>query len=264
MSAGYLLAGQQGEFARLRLQSQVWEPSGRGLLADLTAPQRARAVDIGCGAMGWLRLLGEWVGPEGSVVGTDIDDRMIDAARAFLTEERIGNVELVKDDLFASQLPAGGFDLVHARFLIAPLGRADEQITAYRRLVRPGGWIVLEDPDTGSWWFEPEAPACRRLIDLILRGFAAAGGDPDAGRRHFALLRGLGLAPWLRAAVVALPPGHPYLRHPLQFARSLRSQALVPEAELDALVGEAERELAAPDRWGMTFTLIQAWARLDR
>ena len=33
-----------------------------------------RALDVGCGALGWLRILSEWVGPSGQVVGADIDE----------------------------------------------------------------------------------------------------------------------------------------------------------------------------------------------
>jgi ubiquinone/menaquinone biosynthesis C-methylase UbiE len=73
-----------------------------------------------------LRVLSEWVGPQGSVVGSDIDDKMLAGARSFVEAEALGNVTVLKDDLFASQLPAGSFDLVHSRFQIAPLGRAPE------------------------------------------------------------------------------------------------------------------------------------------
>jgi len=57
----------------------------------------------------------------------------------------------MRDDLFASALPAASFDLVHLRFQLAPLGRVEEQLASARRLAKPGGWLVLEDPDTGGW-----------------------------------------------------------------------------------------------------------------
>src|SRR5215207_10198684 len=103
-SAGYLLAGQASELERLQLQSRVWEPSGRRLLAEIGDGRGARAVDVGCGVVGWLRVLSEWVGPDGQVVGTDIDDAMLTNADEFVAEESLGNVKLVKDDLFATNL----------------------------------------------------------------------------------------------------------------------------------------------------------------
>ena len=65
----YLLADQPSELERLQLQSLVWEPSGRHLLAKLGDGSGLRALDAGCGALGWLRVLSEWVGPSGQVVG---------------------------------------------------------------------------------------------------------------------------------------------------------------------------------------------------
>jgi SAM-dependent methyltransferase len=200
------------------------------------------------------------VGPTGRVVGTDNQASMLEAAGAFLAEEDLANVELVEDDLFASRLEPASFDLVHARFQLTPLGRFEEQMKAYRGLVRPGGVLVLEDPDTSSWRFNPEAPAAGRLIGLIVQAFLAAGGDLNTGRRLPELL---GEGAELAAEVVALPSGHPYLRLPLQFASSLEPRLLdlVGREELDRLRADAEAEIAAPGRWGTSYTLIQAWQR---
>ncbi|MFC5178686.1 hypothetical protein [Nocardioides taihuensis] len=137
-----------------------------------------------------------------------------------------------------------------------------DRLQLQSRLVAPGGILALEDPDTASWTFSPDAPAARRLVALILRAFRSAGGDFDAGRVTFDLLRAAGLEPALRADIVALEPGHPYLRLPLQFAASLRPRLLeeVAEPELDALLAEVEAELSDPERRGLTFTLVQTWA----
>jgi ubiquinone/menaquinone biosynthesis C-methylase UbiE len=262
--ARYLLAGQASELERLQLQSRVWEPSGRRLLEQIGDGHGARALDVGCGVLGWLRILSEWVGPEGEVTGTDIDAAMLGSADRFVSNEGLRNVGLAKDDLFASELEPDSFDLVHARYEICPLGRAHEQMQTYLRLARPGGTIVLEDPDPGSWHFNPSAPALERLIALIVETFRVSGGDWEAGRKHLHLLGEFGIEGNLRAEVVALPPGHAYLRLPLQFATSLEERllGLVTADELDELRRQGEAELQEPGRWGTTFTLLQCWGRL--
>jgi SAM-dependent methyltransferase len=258
----YLLSNQLGELERLQLQSRVWEPAARALLAGLPRIPECKAVDIGCGVMGWLRVLSEWVGRHGRVVGTDVDANMLDRANALATSEALSNVELVADDLFRSALPANSFDLVHARFQIAPLGRASEQLASYRRLLRPGGILIVEDPDMASWRVNPDGSATHELIGLIERGFLAAGGNFNAGRDIPALMRSMGLEPRVTAHVVALDPGHPYLRLPLQFATSMRArlEALASPSHLSALLEQVEAELAREGTWGTTFTLIQSWA----
>jgi SAM-dependent methyltransferase len=261
-ASGYLLAGQASELERLQLQSRVWEPSGRRLLDEIGDGIGTRALDVGCGVLGWLRVLSEWVGPDGEVTGTDVDEAMLAAADRFVTEEGLRNVGLVKDDLFVTELEPDSFDLVHARYEICPLGRGQEQMETYLRLARPGGTIVLEDPDTGSWHFNPPAPALERLIELVEEAFRLSGGDWQAGRKHLHLLREFGIDGNVRAEIVALPPGHPYLRLPLQFATSLEERllALVSTDELEELRRQGEVEVQEPSRWGTTFTLLQCWA----
>jgi hypothetical protein len=72
--------------------------------------------------------------------------------------------------------------LVHARYEITPLGRGSKQMTTYLQLVRPGGTVVLEDPDVASWHFNPPVHALEKLITLIVEAFRRTGGDwtPDA------------------------------------------------------------------------------------
>ncbi len=249
---------------RLRLQSRVWEPAGERLLARLGDGRGLRALDVGCGAMGWLRVLSRWVGAQGAVTGTDVDEKLLAAAEAFVSEENLANVHVQRDDFFASALPAASFDLVHLRFQLAPLGRAMEQVGIARRLVRPGGWLVLEDPETGSWRENPVSPAAACLRQLIGTAFVRAGGDLDAGRRLPEYLRAVAIEPAVNAECLALEPGHPYLRLPIQFATSLRPRLLplIQEAELDRLLAAAEADLADPTRWGMAYTLVQAWGRV--
>ena len=133
----------------------------------------------------------------------------------------------------------------------------------YVRLLRPGGTIVLEDPDWGSWHFNPPAEGSQQLIALIHEAFAR-WGDAEAGRNHLELLRSCGIEGNVRAEVLALPPGHPYLWLPLQFSVGLEPRLLsyVSAEELRQLRQDAENELQEPARWGTTFTLIQSWGRM--
>jgi ubiquinone/menaquinone biosynthesis C-methylase UbiE len=256
--------GMAAEPAWLALQSMRWEPAGRSLLAQLGDGQGLSAVDVGCGELGWLRILSEWVGPDGSVTGTDLDDALIAAARARLDTEHLSNVRVMRDDLFRTSLPTRGFDLVHARFAVTPLDRVANQVATYVSLVRPGGWVALEDNDIGSWHFNPPAPAAERLIHLIAESFLAVGENLNDGRKQWQRLREMSLQPNVAAQILALEPGDPYLRLPIHFTYTLepRLLKLVTADELESLRRHAEEEIASPERWGTTFTLIQTWARV--
>jgi ubiquinone/menaquinone biosynthesis C-methylase UbiE len=71
MTEGYLMAGQRSELERLQLQARLWEPAGRAALQRLGDGRGPRALDVGCGGRGWLRILSDRVGNEGQVVGSD-------------------------------------------------------------------------------------------------------------------------------------------------------------------------------------------------
>ena len=122
---------------------------------------------------------------------------------------------------------------------------------------------MLEEWDTSTWRLNPAAPGAERLIELIGEAFAQAGGDPYAGRKLPELLRTVGIDGNVRAEVVALPSGHPYLQVPLQFATALEQRllSLVTADELEQLRKDATAELQEPGRWGTTFMLLQSWGR---
>jgi hypothetical protein len=108
--------------------------------------------------------------------------------------------------------------------------------------LRPGGTVVLEEWDVSSWHFNPSARALESLVELIGQSFMRSGGDIQAGRKLLDLLRGFGIEGNVRAEVLALPPGHPYLRLPLQFATALEERLLsiVTVDELKQLRKEAK------------------------
>ena len=192
-----------------------------------------------------------------------MDDKMLAAATARCDKEPLTNVSICRDDIFASSLSEPSFDRVHLRIQLAPLGKAMQQVTTARRLAKPNGWIVLEEPDAASWCENSLAPLAAHLRSLIAEVFARSGGDFNAGQRLPEYLRAVGVDPATHPASIAPEPGHPYLQSPVQFATSLRPQLLelVDEDELNRLVSAAKSELAEANRWGMTTTLVQAWGR---
>ncbi|HWI72068.1 MAG TPA: methyltransferase domain-containing protein [Baekduia sp.] len=171
----------------------------------------------------------------------------------------------VAEDVLGAGAPAASFDLVHARFQLCRHGRPAEQIEELRRLVAPGGVLVIEEPDLRTWTYQPYAPATTHLIGRLAQAFSAAGGNLDAGTRLPALLRGAGLTPRVRTHTLGLEAGHSYLRLPLDLGATLgeRLADVLGDDGLDQLRRAATAELLAPERRGTTFTLVQAWARVD-
>ena len=100
------------------------------------------------------------------------------------------------------------------------------------------------------------------LKAAILAAFQAGGGDFDAGRRTFGMLRATGLQEVSqRNAVLALTGHHPYKRLPMQFAASLRKRiiagCILSEARLDACVSDVAAVADDPGAVMTTFIVTQ-------
>jgi SAM-dependent methyltransferase len=223
-------------------------------------------VDLGCGAMGVLGPLSRRVGPQGHVVGVDRDPKLLAAARDYVREQDLANVEILDLDAYDCRLPRETFDLTHVRFVFGPVGRDEELLREMLALTRPGGIVAIQEPDTPSWNCYPPNAGWTALRAAIEDAFARAGGDINAGQRTFGMLRRAGLEDvQIRAATLALQDQHPYKRLPVQFAASLRARILaggrLSETELDGAVAECERVAADPETIVIMLIVTQVWGR---
>ncbi|MGH7883501.1 MAG: methyltransferase domain-containing protein, partial [Candidatus Dormibacteraceae bacterium] len=191
----------------MHMQAVQWEPAGHQLLQELGDGKGLRVVDMGCGPLGWLRLLSHWVGPTGQVIGTEVTEETAEPARQTMRSEGLSNVEVEVDDIFSSGLPEHSFDLLHSRCVLGPLGASEAQLVTYQRLIKPGGWLVVEEPNMGAWTFNPAAPANQRLSDLMVEKYRQMGRDVTIGLRLRSMLRAYSEWPEIRAHVLVLPPG---------------------------------------------------------
>ncbi len=262
----YLLASGTAELERLRLQARVWEPEALVMLDRIGVQPGWNCVDLGCGGMGVLGPLRERVGPRGHVVGVENDVKQLAAARDFIGENNLMNVEIAEQDAYHTSLPRASFDFTHVRFVFAPVGRDDELLREMLSLTRPGGIVAIQEPDATSWNCYPAQPAWQQLKDAILMAFAKGGGDFNVGQRTYQMLRNAGLEDvQIRGAVIPLSAPHPYRRLPIQFATSLRKRILdariMSAAELDNTIAECERIAADPENLVMSLIVTQGGGR---
>jgi ubiquinone/menaquinone biosynthesis C-methylase UbiE len=264
VSRGYLLSEAPDEIERLQKWGRIWEPEAKAMLDQIGVQAGWRCLDLGCGPMGILSALSHRVGPEGRVVAADLNPKQLTAARELTEREGLTNIEFVQADAFDTRLPAESFDLVHVRFVFTPLGRDQELMHELLRLTRPGGVIATEEADDCSYICYPPQPAWEKLKALTFAAFERAGGDANAGRRMYGILREAGLENvMVRASSLALPAGHPYRLWPLESTKATRPKTrewgLIPEDEWLQLVTECERIANDPDIFLLSFMVIQAW-----
>ena len=170
------------------------------LLGDLVPPVVERALDVGCGAGGLTR----WLAARAAhVIGLDVSPAMLDIARRRRDAEALPNADFVLGDAEEPPFGAGSFDLVASDASIhdTDLSRT---LPALRRVVRPGGLLLLRDVVTADR--ERERSVAHQLAGVVGRipGYLRRLG-PSATLR---VLRFEASPTWLahRAAGEALTP----------------------------------------------------------
>jgi SAM-dependent methyltransferase len=265
-AARYPIERRPGEIERLRAQAAALAFDAGVMLDRIGVGAGWRCLDLGCGAGGILELLGARVGPTGRVVGLDADPVMLAAARDWTRAHDLADVGLVASDAYRPGVRREAFDLVHVRFLASTAGRGEALLHEALGLVRPGGVLAFQEPDTETLNCYPPHPAWQRLKELVQAAFESAGGDTRIGQRLYRLLRGAGLEevryrPFL-VGVTRREPMTDFLPATVESIRAtLLGAGLVAEDELDEALAACRRHLADPDTVFTTYLVVQAWGR---
>jgi len=147
-----------------------------------------RCLEVGAGVGSIAAWLGERVGAAGRVLATDRTTELLDGvARA--------NVEVLQHDVTTEEFPAGEFDLVHARWVIHWLPQPELALERMVRALRPGGWLLVEEPDFVTCLHGASSQALARVMaSAVDVGAKAKGIDNFLGRRLPQMLQRLDLA----------------------------------------------------------------------
>ena len=264
-SGEYLLGASLGERERLLQHCEIFEPEARWLLDHVGIQPGWRAVDVACGPLGIVNLLAAHVGPTGVVVGFERDARMLEWLRGSLAERNLTNVEAIQGDASAIDLPASSFDFVHTRFLLVNVLDPTRVLSGMVALVRPGGFLAVQDADAISWTCEPPHPAWDRLVCAVLTIWRD-GGDPFIGRRLPGLLGAAGLVDVsVDVHVRVWRPGDLYQTMLLHFAELFRekmlARGLLTESELTDLVEKLRAHLNDPGTIVLHWLFCRVWGR---
>ena len=130
----------QRELERLRMIELVFDPASRRRLLLAGLQTGWRCLEVGPGAGSIMTWMSEVVGPSGQVVAVDLDPK-------FLSEAERPNVSVMRVDIRTAQLPPQSFDVVHARYVLIHLSDCEVALTKLFDSLKPGGWLVLEEPD---------------------------------------------------------------------------------------------------------------------
>lgn len=125
--------------------SDVGREYKRHVLHDLRIEPGHVVLDVGCGPGTDLPAMATAAGPAGKVIGVDHDPAMRDPARKRI--RAYPNVEIQAGDAHTLPLDPASVDRARADRVLQHLADPARAVTELRRVLRPGGRVVLAEPD---------------------------------------------------------------------------------------------------------------------
>jgi 2-polyprenyl-3-methyl-5-hydroxy-6-metoxy-1,4-benzoquinol methylase len=116
-----------------------------GKLRECARERPGRAIEIGFGAGIYLPALAESFT---EVVASDLDQAHLDHARSIAV--KYPNIELIRDDILDSRLPAHSFSLVLCSEVIEHISGTERVLAGIHRLLEPGGILLVSTPQRWS------------------------------------------------------------------------------------------------------------------
>jgi ubiquinone/menaquinone biosynthesis C-methylase UbiE len=141
------------------------EPFGHAALQAAAVQPGEHVLDVGCGCGRTTLALLPAVGPQGRVLGVDISQPMLDAARRMAAAHAELPLEFVEADASAAAWPAA-HDLLYSRFGLMFFDQPAAALRHLRGALRPGGrcvFVCWRAPRDNSWAMAPLVAARRAL-----------------------------------------------------------------------------------------------------
>ena len=243
---------QKGTAAREQALARVNE-----LMFDLAGVATGgRVLDLGAGTGDQTALAARRVGPQGSVLATDISAPMLDLARAAARAGGLDNVETRVMDAQHLDLESGSFDAAIARFSLqfvpdVPLALGEVQ----RVLKRDGKFaaVVFSAVERNGFRATPQMIASR----LARRPFPEPGPGQWALNDPTVLMSAFQRAGFRNVDVRAVP----FVYHFASLTEALRNlrESQPPLMRLLELLSDADREAA----WSEIERALAAFAGPD-
>jgi ubiquinone/menaquinone biosynthesis C-methylase UbiE len=202
----YVLGHSEAELKRLANQARLIDPITKRFFQSAGISDGMRILDVGSGAGDVAMLVAGLIGPDGAIVGTDLEPAAIDTAQSRVNAAGLGNVVFRQGDP-AEMAFDQPFDAVVGRYVLQFMPDPAISLALLARHLRPGGVIVFHELDWSGGRSTPTAPT----FDLVCRWIdrtIASSAQSRLGPQLASLFRKAGLPPatmHLEAAIASGP-----------------------------------------------------------
>jgi len=127
-------------------------------LSKIGLPLAGRILELGCGTGAVSRAIASRPGFIGTVVGSDLSAKLIEAAKDITAQSGLKNIEYCQADGQGARVHDGQYDLVLAHTVISHVADPVALLREAIRLAKPGGQIIVHDGDYASYTFDTNTP----------------------------------------------------------------------------------------------------------
>ena len=145
------------------LSESDFEPMRETAMDYLELEPGDGVIDIGCGPGVNFERIRSDVGPDGTLVAVDYSPKMIEKARARVSDHGWGNVDVIRADATTAEL-GEGYDAAIATLSMGVMPDCKKAAANVYRSLAPGGRFVVFDLRS-----VPSGPL--RILNPLLRGF---------------------------------------------------------------------------------------------
>ena len=169
----YTFASHGSEYERLCLIQDSFDEKSKKHLLKAGLKNGMNCLEVGLGAGSIASWMKKEVGEQGSVLGVDLTTEHANQTDGY---------ELLEGNILELEL-ATGFDLIHLRYVLIHNTAAREIIQRLYTLLKPGGKLVIEEPDftLAKWMDAKDLQACRRVNSALCKMFESKGLRPHYG-----------------------------------------------------------------------------------
>lgn len=151
------------------------------VLPQLKSPMRL--LDFGCGPGTITVDLAEHLLPDGSVVGIDTSEDVIEQAREYASSKNSKNLEFEANSAYETGYEPNSFDAAYAHQVLQHLSEPVRALKEVRRVLKPGGICAVREVDWGASALYPPDDRLSKFLDVYYKVAERNGGDAYAGRR---------------------------------------------------------------------------------
>ncbi len=191
----YFLGTHDEELARLGLQHRVWRPTVLECWKRAGIAAGSRVLDVGAGPGFATTDLADIVGPAGAVTAVERSARFVDAGRRLVASRGHAQVRWHEIDLMTDGLPDGGYDASWCRWVACFVSSPALLLDKIAAAIRPGGVAIFHEyVQYESFSHVPPRPRQREFAQQVMKGWRAAGGEPNIAEPVMRLLEERGFA----------------------------------------------------------------------